>query len=240
MVENPSMSIIIPYFNKWELTHARLMEIYKYAPDYCEIVLVDDASTDEDCARGIAWWQKATFIRHKVRYYRNKENLGFGGSHNNGAKLAKGNILVLLSNDVIISGDVFTDIEILIGSDNKMLVGGRIVDWKAGWNEFDVDGKHIVIPYAEGWLLACTKDAWKELGGFDSLYGKYDYEDIDLSANALSLGYNIVGLNSNKVKHLSGRTIMSLNVDRMKITEHNRDKFIAKWADKLGDFVESL
>jgi len=240
MQDNPSMSIIIPFYGKWELTHSRLMELYKYAPDYCEIVLVDDASTDEDCARGIAWWQKANFIRHKIRYYRNKENLGFGGSHNNGAKLAKGNIFVFLSNDVVVSANIFDDITNLIGSDNKMLLGGRIVDWKAGWNEFDVDGKHIVIPYAEGWLLACTKEAWKSLGGFDDLYGKYDYEDVDLSTKAISLGYNIAGLNSKQVHHLSGRTISSLHVDRMKITEHNRDKFIAKWLDKLPSLMEKL
>ena len=54
------------------------------------------------------------------------------------------------------------------------------------------------------------------------------------------LGYNIVGLNSNRVQHLSGKTISSLNVDRMEITKHNREKFIAKWLDKLPSIMERL
>jgi GT2 family glycosyltransferase len=129
----------------------------------------------------------------------------------------------------MVSGDFITDIVDLIGKDNKMLIGGRIVDWAGGWNEFDVDGKHYVIPYAEGWLLGCTKLGWKGLGGFDIKYGRFDYEDLDLSTKALSLGYNIVGLNSNKLKHLGSQTISKLNIDRQSITEHNRKVFIDKW-----------
>jgi GT2 family glycosyltransferase len=214
----------------WELTHQRLMDLYKFAPDYCEIILIDDASTEPDCASGIAWWQKTDFIRHKIRYYKNPENVGFGQSNNNGYKLAKGTYLIFLSNDVMVSGDFITDIVDLIGKDNKMLIGGRIVDWAGGWNEFDINGKHYVIPYAEGWLLGCTKIAWKGLGGFDvATYGKFDYEDLDLSTKALSLGYNIVGLNSNKLNHLGSQTISKLNIDRQSITEHNRKVFIDKW-----------
>jgi hypothetical protein len=66
------------------------------------------------------------------------------------------------------------------------------------------------------------------------LYGKFDVEDLDLSTTALSLGYNIVGLNSNKVQHLSGRTISSLHIDRMAVTQRNRELYLDKWKDKLA------
>lgn len=228
-MDKPKVSIIIPFYNMWELTHARLMDLYKFAPDYCEIVLVDDASTEPECGSGIAWWQKTDFIRHKIRYYKNPENMGFGITCNNGAKLAKGTYLIFLSNDVVIYGNFIGDMVDLIGKDNKMLIGGRIVDWAGGWNEFDINGKHYIIPYAEGWLLGCTKIAWKGLGGFDIRYGKFDYEDLDLSTNALNLGYNIVNLNSGKINHLGSQTITKLNINRQSITEHNRTLFTEKW-----------
>jgi GT2 family glycosyltransferase len=237
-MDNPLVSIVIPFYNMWELTHQRLMDLYKFAPDYCEIVLVDDASTEPECGSGIAWWQKTDFIRHKIRYYKNPENVGFGQSNNNGYKLAKGTYLIFLSNDVMVSGDFITDIVDLIGKDDKMLIGGRIVDWAGGWNEFDINGKHYVIPYAEGWLLGCTKVAWKGLGGFDvETYRKFDYEDVDLTMKALELGYNIVNLNSSKVKHLGSQTISKLNIDRQSITENNREKFISKWKDRIPTLV---
>jgi GT2 family glycosyltransferase len=229
MIDNPSVSIVIPFYNEWQLTHQRLMDLYKFAPEDCEIVLVDDASIELECGNGISWWQKADFKRHNIRYYKNPENVGFGQSNNNGAKLARGEYLIFLSNDVVIYDDFVTDMVTLMHNDNKILIAGRIVDWAGGWNEFNIDGNHYVIPYAEGWLLGCTKIAWKGLGGFDPIYGKFDYEDVDLSTKALSLGYNIVGLNSNKLKHLGSQTISKLNINRQLITEHNREIFIEKW-----------
>ena len=236
MIENPTVSIVIPYFNMWTLTHARLMDLYKFAPEYCEIILIDDASTEVESGNGLKWWMTNT-DKHNIRYYCNPDNVGFGTSLNNGAKLAKGKYLILLSNDVVIYDDFITDIIELINEDNKMLVAGRVVDWEGGWNEFDIDEKHYVIPYAEGWLLGCTKLAWKGLGGFDPIYSPYDYEDLDLSMKAMSLEYNIVGLNSDKVKHLGGATVYHINPNRIEITQRNRELFISKWKDKIPTLI---
>lgn len=233
IVDPPELSIIIPFFNRWDLTHARMGELYNFAPENCEVVLVDDCSTDES-PQGIAWWQRYGNARFRVRYYKNRENLGFGVSCNIGARLANGRVIVQLSNDVVMYGDIFSDIITLIGFDDKMLVAGRIVDFPGGWNEFDIDGKHIVVPYAEGWLIACTKKAWKDLGGFDPRYGKYDYEDVDLTTTAIEKKFSIVGLNSDKVRHLVGQTITSTGVDRQSITTSNRTIYFEKWKDKLS------
>ena len=236
MIEEPLVSIVIPFFNRWDLTHRCLMDLYKFAPENCEIILVDDASDEAEVGNGINWWQKQT-ERHKIRYYKNPKNVGFGQSLNNGARLAKGEYLILLSNDVLVYGDFVTDIVTMIQNDNRMLVAGRVVDWAGGWNEVDAGGKHYVIPYAEGWLLGCTKIAWRWLGGFDPIYGKFDMEDIDLSVKALSLGYNIVNLRSDKVKHISGATIYRLYPDRMEITKRNREIFLEKWREELPKFM---
>lgn len=236
-MDNPIVSIVIPFYNEWQLTHQRLMDLYKYAPDYCEIILVDDASPELESGNGISWWQKATFKRHLIRYYRNPENKGFGITNNNGVKLAKGKYVIILTNDVIVYGDFITDVVDLINEDNKMLIGGRIVDFPGGWNEFDIDNKHYVIPYVEGWMLGCTKVAWKGLGGFDPIYSPYDYEDIDLSMKAMSLGYNMVGLNSSKLKHIGGATIGHVNPNRIEITNRNRIFFFDKWKDEIPEIV---
>lgn len=234
----PKVSVIIPFYNRWDLTHPRLAELYKFAPTYCEIILVDDCSSEQEVRNGIAWWQHKANPVHHIRYYRNKENLGFGGSLNVGVSLAKGEIVVLLSNDVVMYADIISDIVTLIGQDNKMLVCGRVVDFPGGWNEFDIDGKHLVVPYAEGWLLACTKQGWKDLGGFDLHYGKYDYEDVDLSTRALQLNFHIVPLNSPNVRHLVGQTIATLNVNRPEKTVVNRQVYLEKWGSSLRSILE--
>ena len=77
-------SYIMPFYNRWDLTHARLGNFRQFLPTNCEIVLVDDCSTEEDCRKGIAFWQKSGAARHTIKYVKNKENLGFVQSVNRG------------------------------------------------------------------------------------------------------------------------------------------------------------
>ena len=234
-------SIIIPYYNKWDLVHNRLMEIYKNISE-CEIILIDDDSPNDDCRTGAAWWQKQV-AKHSIRYYKNEKNLGFGGSMNIGAKIAIKNgadILILLSNDVSCRGDFVTPIIAALSEKPKTLIGGELIYHPAGWNEFQLDnGNKFIVPYANGWLLACTTDAWKEFGGFDPIYGRYDYEDVDLSTKALSLGYSVIGLHLPFLHHQGAGTI-GYNPERLKHTEENRLKYINKWKPKFEDIFLTL
>ena len=236
------VSIILPYFNMWQLTHARMMELFKHAPLDTEIVMVNDASTDSDCRTGAGWWQQRAG-RHEIKYVENKENLGFGGSHNVGASVATGDILCFLSNDVVVRTNFIDNMVGALVETPYSLLGGEIIYYPGGWNEFEFENKKMVVPYCNGWLLACTREVWDNLGGFDvETFGKFDFEDIDLSMNALSHGYDLLSLNlpKHQLHHLSGVTIRSLNIDRMNITKINREKFIAKWKSKFNDVYETL
>lgn len=236
------ISIVLPFYNRYDLVHKRLYEFWTYLPkDDLEIILINDASTEErDYEGNIGWWQKKVSPPLPIRYHVNPKNLGFGGSMNLGAEHAKGDVLVFFSDDVIVSGNFISELLPLLQNDGNLLVGNQSIDWAAGWNEFDIDGKHIVIPYLAGYFLACTKATWKKLGGFDPLYGRFDYEDVDLSTTALSLGYNLVVLNSKYLQHLGGVSIASLNVDRMNMTRRNRELYIAKWEHDLLGIYNSL
>ena len=197
--------------------------MHKHLPDDIEIILINDASTEMDCDGGVAWWQKFP-LRQKLRYLKNDKNLGFGGSMNRGAKVAKGEILIFLSNDVVISGNFVDRIKNEIENDADILIGGRSIYWDTGWNQFN----NTIFPYCEGWLLACTREVWDNLGGFDPIYGISDYEDVDLSTTAIQKGYRLVGLDSPFLKHLAGQTA-KYNEERLARTNRNKEKFYAKW-----------
>jgi len=236
------IAVVIPFYNKWTLTHQRLRELYNFIPpDTIEIILINDASTELECETGIAWWQKQV-QHHKIRYKKNKKNLGFGGSMNVGAKIAikyEADIIVFLSNDVKIYGNFIAEMVSAFAEKPNSLMGGEVIYWDGGWNSFTIKGKKTVIPYANGWLLACTSEVWATLDGFDSIYRRYDYEDIDLSTQALAKGYDIIGLNSKNVEHLhQGTTISTLGVDRMSHTKKNREIYKAKWLHKIPEIIE--
>ena len=225
----PRFSIIIPYYNRWDLTHARMSEIYGHLYSDIEVILVNDASPELDCRSGAGFWQKGLNV-FPIKYVENPQNLGFGGSNNRGAKAATGDILVFLSNDVVISGNFLPQIEKIIAEkDGKVIVGGRVLYEDTGWNTLMIKGKKSIVCYPEGWLIAVTPAMWESIGGFDPIYSPYDYEDVDLGAWATYNNVPLVGLNSAYLHHLSGQTIYKVNPERQKVTIAHRKLFEDKW-----------
>lgn len=235
MAQEINTSIVMPFFNRWDLTHARLSEFRTFLPPTCEIILVDDCSTEADVRSGTAFWQKSGIALHPIKYVRNKENLGFTKSVNRGYNVSTGRIIVFYSNDVVMSRNVVGEtVAILESSEKKTLVGGRSVYWDSGWNKFTFDGKDVIVPYLEGYYIAGKRESFEELGGWDERYAPSDYEDVDLSLNAFLLGYNLVALDGRNLRHLSGQTA-GMNPNREEITKRNRVKFIEKWQDRLRE-----
>lgn len=119
------------------------------------------------------------------------------------------------------------------------MIGGELVNYNAGWNEHNIDGQKFFLPWLNGWFLACTDVIWQSLGGFDPIYGKTDFEDVDLSTTAIDLGYNLVALNSDKLHHLGAQSF-GYTPERMKHTEHNREVYIKKWRNKLVELHQKI
>jgi GT2 family glycosyltransferase len=223
------VSVIIPFYNKWELTHKVMLDLYTYNREYIhEIVLVDDGSTDDEIVGGIKWWRHTYGMTNdniKIRHLRTINNGGFLKAANEGMETAVGDIKILLSNDILAPCGFVKDV-VRILEVPKTLVGGRILDYDTGWNKF----YDRLYPYLEGWLLACTKDAWEELGGFDIRYMPNDYEDVDLSTAALSKEYSLVPLNNPRIVHLGAQSL-GYNPKREAITKINQEKFRQKWVN---------
>lgn len=232
----PDLSIVLLTYNHWELTLPRLVELSQKMPwEGAELVWVDNASNDETTLQGTVHW-KANF--HKpFQYIRLDKNLGFGGGFNAGVAHAKGNNLLLLSNDVKINSNTFVhDILSVVNNDDKILLGGIVRNYDTGWNVFTVGAKRYLVPYCEGYALALTKKAWEDLGGFDPLYLPFDFEDVDLSMTALSKGFTLSEMPSAWFEHLHSKTI---NIpEREAISKKNKEKFYNKWKDHFADVLE--
>lgn len=237
MAEKPNISIVMPFYGKWELCHTRLYElrVYVMSKHINEIILVDDCSPNPgEYAGQVAWWKDAVKTlddRSKIKYYRLEENIGFGGAMNFGASKAKGDVIIFLSNDVVVKGDFVQVILEILNIYPDSLVGAEMIDWDSGWNV--VDGK--ILKYLNGWLLACTKEVWKDLGGFDPRYTKFDVEDLDLSTTARRKGYELISFEKKFVRHIGSQTIGDLYPNRVEATKKNIVLLKEKWAGKLDE-----
>lgn len=83
MTEKLGVSVVIPTYNRAELLARSIESVQKQTYKRWEIIVVDDCSTDntEQIIREIC--------DSRIRYIRNKENIGAGASRNRGAALAK-------------------------------------------------------------------------------------------------------------------------------------------------------
>ena len=143
---NNTVSIVVPFYREWHLTHKRLMELYQYIHPRVEIVLVDDCSMDKTIDDSILWW-KSVKDGHKIVHVRNEENIGFGQSMNIGAQNSSGDVIILYSNDVIASGNFVPEVLDAIKSGGKCIVGDALLSWNTGWNVIEINGHLRKFPY---------------------------------------------------------------------------------------------
>ena len=215
------VSIIVPVWNRGDLTMQFLYQHWAQARGHdAEFVVVDNGSED-NTPRVLETWELR--MEGRLVILRNEENRGFGPGHNQGAEAAKGNILVFLSNDVAALGDYLTPLKDSVV--DGALYGAELLNWDTGWNKFDGQ----VIPYLAGWCIAATRPTWDELGGWDERYVPCDYEDLDLSYTAMKKGMRLVNLEL-PLRHTFGQSARNLGGGRQAITMRNREKFMEKWA----------
>lgn len=215
------ISIITPVWNRSDLTAQYLYSHNIHYPDPPDVewIIIDNGSNDGTKGT-LGYWQG--IMGKPLKVIRNEENRGFSVACNQGAKVARGETLVFLNNDIVVKGDYITAIEREIS--DREIVGPQLITTDTGWNIFGGQ----TISYIAGWCMAMPAYTYQQLGGFDERYTPAYYEDLDLCYNALKrgLGLQQVWL---PLQHLGEQTGLSQLKDRERITLTNRAKFAKKW-----------
>ena len=215
------VSVICPVWNQRVITHKFLFHhqrLYYRRPDI-EFIIVDNGSTDNTQTTLNLWRHQ---FEDRLKVITLADNTGFGPGHNIGAAAAEGDILIFISNDVIPFDDYIKLIEENIKPNT--LIGPELITKDTGWNTFN----GVTIPYLAGHLIACDRQTWDTLGGWDERYVPCDYEDIDLSMTAKEKGIELKEVKL-PVQHLFGQSAQTLAGGRLQITQQSQAKFKEKW-----------
>lgn len=177
-----------------------------------EIIIIDNASKDGTLS--LLYGLKKEFP--SIRIIENKENLGFGKAHNQGALLATGDILLLLNPDTRFEAGDFSEIEplpmnALYGfkflNSNKSLqytlgrdpTSTRIITDRVPLLQkicgMKIRTNHSYrkaheVDWVHGCGLAVSKKLFLEIGGFNEKFFMY-CEDIELCKRAREKGYSV-------------------------------------------------
>ena len=200
------LTIVIPNWNGKELLRKNLPEVIKacqkWAKTGWEIIVTDDTSTDDSVI-----FLKKNFPQIKVVVQ--PKNQRFAANCNLGVKTAKGEIVVILNNDVSPELDFLTPLIRPFENPRVFAVGckerdkqlGKIIYSGRGLGEFkrgflvhqraeNQNQKETL--WASGGSLAVDRKKWLALGGMDPLFRPAYYEDIDLAWRARKRGWQIL------------------------------------------------
>ncbi len=246
----PRVSVIVPTYGHDLHTYACLVGLAPEAEDVALEVLVMD-----DCAPSPA----ARALRNVtgVRFERNEANLGFLRNCNRAASLARGEYLLFINNDAVVSPgtlaallDVFVRFPEaggagakLVYPDGRLQEAGAIV-WRDGsawnWGRGDDPDKPEynylrAVDYCSAACLMVPRALFEQVGRFDERYVPAYCEDTDLCFKLRAAGRPVYYQPAAEVVHFEGvshGTDTGEGVKRYQV--ENQARLRERWKDVLG------
>ncbi|MGH8077083.1 MAG: glycosyltransferase [Lysobacter sp.] len=246
----PRASIVIPVYNQFAHTLACLRAIAAQPPQAAvELIVVDDGSSDatQACLQQVAG----------LRYHRRAQNGGFVAACNDGASLARGDVVVFLNNDTLPQPGWLDHLLAtcdehpgtgLVGAqlvypDGRLQEAGGIVfaDGNASnYGRFESPNHPLYsfvreADYCSGAAIAVPRALFDRLGGFDPRYSPAYYEDTDLAFAVRAAGSAVLYQPAARVVHLEGITAgTQLDQGVKSYQVRNRHIFADKWSEALA------
>lgn len=244
--DRPKVSVILVLWNQASLTLACLHSIEAEIGFPLEVIIIDNASTDET-ATLLSRIENATILTQS-------ENLGFLKAVNLGLETARGDHILLLNNDAILRpGALTAAVDTLEAEDDVGAVGGRIILpngqlQEAGsiiWNDGTCvgygrgdepdRGQYMFrrdVDYCSGAFLLVNGNLFRELNGFDEAFAPAYYEETDLCMRLRSAGYRIVFDPNVVIDHFEFGSSENAS-SALNLQKRNKDIFVQKHAEAL-------
>jgi poly-beta-1,6 N-acetyl-D-glucosamine synthase len=197
----PFVSIIVPAFNEAPMIRSVLESLLAVDYPRCEVIVVDDGSSDQTFLRALPFQQRRAEIDIRVLV---KANGGKFDALNHGIAQARGEIVVCIDGDSIVARDALRYLVAHFDDPNVGAVAGnvRVVNRATIWSglqalEYVVGlglakraqsaaGAVAIVP---GPLGAFRKSALADVNAYD---GDTFAEDFDLTMKLLALGWHVV------------------------------------------------
>jgi ADP-heptose:LPS heptosyltransferase len=218
----PRFTVSVLCMNHLDLTVKCIESVLKHSKDF-ELIVTDNASSD-----GTPKYLDEVKNRFPkiVTIIRNEENKGFQDPNKNALRLAKGEFLVLLNNDMEVCEGWLEALALPFEKNRKLAITGL-----AGTcNHITDDYKASVgkLEYIEGSCLMIPCAIARKIGLFAD-YLKFIYwEDTDLSLRAQEQGYEIEQVKIDaQHRHRASTT---KHMDLREVLAHNKKEFERRWA----------
>lgn len=239
----PIISIIIVLYNQLEYTIKCLNSIRDTLKINYEIVVIDNASTD-----GTHDYFKKNI--NDVRYFRNKNNIGFPAAANQGINYALGDYFLILNNDTLLTENLVERLLEIANSQTEIGIVGPISnevsglqkDKEANYNSIEEmhkyaaqlreknEGQIIHFPRVAFLCTLIKREVIEKIGGLDERFSPGNYEDDDFCLRAQLAGFKTVIVKDAFIHHYGSRSFKANgeNAYAERLMK-NQKIFVDKW-----------
>lgn len=211
--------------------------IREHTKDPYEIIVVDNGSTDQTlelCQR-----EEVTFVSLP-------ENLGFPAACNIGLKVASGDALLLLNNDVLVAKNWLSNMLACLNSDERIGIVGPYSNYVSGQQMLDIPFTNLTDmaaklnrPNPKKWVkterivglcFLFKRTLMDEIGMLDEQFSPGHYEDDDYCMRAKLAGYQNMIAGDVFIYHHGSVSFSKQGEEQVNhLIAVNRQKFINKW-----------
>jgi O-antigen biosynthesis protein len=240
----PQVTVAMAVHDAPEWTARSLSALIEHTPPIYEVSIVDDGSRDPAARELLDGLEGARVVR-------NTESTGFGPASNLAAAGCRGDLVLYLNSDVVVSegwiqplleriaeDGVGAVAPMLLNGDGTLQQAAAIIGRDGGTDIYGIGEDPSAAPYtfsrivdyAAAACLLVRRELVERSGGFDAHFAPAYFEDADLCLRLATDGWNTVYEPRSRVVHGWGA---SYGAEPSPIAQRNRDRFEKRWRDIL-------
>lgn len=222
----PPIDVVIPVYNAPELTRRCVDSIVAHLGRSIRYIYIQDDASDA------ATREMLDQLPYEcVRVHHAQKNQGFGLSVNEAVARSDAPYVLVLNSDTEASEDFLLPLCAAMEADPQLAV---IIPAGNYYATYDLDqysrrpGGYILTHRLRGYAFLIRRDVFQEIGGFDPVFGRGYYEDIDLGRRLDLLGWRIGVHPDARIYHKGGGSF-GRSFAYLELVRHNRNLYFSRY-----------
>lgn len=211
-MQKVTYSIVMPTLTKdsshRDVFSETVQSVEENSEDY-ELIIVDDGSP----LRLDEYADPDTWVIHK-------NNKGIAASWNDGMKVARGEYIVIINDDITVPPEWLQGLRLAL--DNNLSISGPGIIGKTD-DLLGIEQTHSWFP---GFCFMMHRKTMMQIGLFDERFSPFNYEDTDYWVRVLKAGGTLTRNFNVRITHREGDVLHKLEYGA--VSEENKKKFIDK------------
>ena len=222
----PSIDVVIPVYNAPVLTKHCIDSVITHLGKSIQKIIIQDDASDTKTRNMLD-----DLHYESTQVYHAKENNGFGKSVNEAIGRSEASYVLVLNSDTIVRENFLPSLCLALETDPQLAV---IIPSGNHYSAFNLDqyarqtGNYILTHRLTGYAFLIRRSVFQEIGGFDSVFGRGYYEDIDLGRRLNHSGWRI-GVSPNSYIYHKGGGSFGRNLTYLALKKRSRDSYFSRY-----------